>query len=224
MPTSRRTVLKRLGAAASSRPGLRSSARRRPRRPPRPGTRSSSTRSPAPTTRGSPPRSTWPAAAPRAARSASLRATTPSARPGRPSRDCASSARTSGGRTRRSRTPTAPSRSATSRSTAAPARSSWLVGHRDDLQRRRSRASRFKSSNGNDAVLPPPLQRGDVLRHASATTLSFYGFKHVVGTARRRLRDDAQHRSRATWTCVGVKGTQFSLRGSDNFLWVERRR
>lgn len=50
-------------------------------------------------------------------------------------------------------------------------------------------------------------------------TLSFYGFKYVLGKP-----GDAFSMTLVTlkgsWTCVAVQDTQFSLRGSDNFLWV----
>lgn len=50
-------------------------------------------------------------------------------------------------------------------------------------------------------------------------TLSFYGFKHVLGTPADGFAMTLCT-LKGSWTCVAVQDTQFTLRGSDNFLWV----
>ena len=75
----------------------------------------------------------------------------------------------------------------------------------------------FKSSNGATQFYHHPYSAGT----AYATRLhelSFYGFKHVLGMPGNAYAMTLNTLS-GTWTCVGVKGSQFSLRGSDNFLW-----
>ncbi len=93
---------------------------------------------------------------------------------------------------------------------------SWLVGTGTTYDVTISGIT-FASSNNSTQFYHHPYSAGT----AYATRLhelSFYGFKHVVG-----LPGDAfamtLNTFSGTWTCVGVKGTQFSLRGSDNFLW-----
>jgi hypothetical protein len=75
----------------------------------------------------------------------------------------------------------------------------------------------FKSSNGVTQFFHHPYSAGT--SYASTfDTLAFYGFKHVFG-----LPSDPFSMTlctfRGSWTCVAVQDTQFSLRGSDNFLW-----
>ena len=94
---------------------------------------------------------------------------------------------------------------------------SWLVGTETTYNVMVAGIT-FKSSQRGDAVLPPPVQR----RTSYATTLdtlSFYGFKHVLGTPADPFSPTLVT-TKGSWTCVAVKDTQFSLRGSDNFLWV----
>ena len=75
----------------------------------------------------------------------------------------------------------------------------------------------FKSSNAVTQFYHHPISAGT--SYASTfDTLTFYGFKHVFG-----LPSDPFAMTLCTfsgsWTCVAVQDTQFSLRGSDNFLW-----
>jgi hypothetical protein len=93
---------------------------------------------------------------------------------------------------------------------------SWLVGTSTTYDVTIAGIT-FKSSNGATQFYHHPYSAGT----AYATRLhelSFYGFKHVVGMPGNAYAMTLNTFS-GTWTCVGVKGTQFSLRGSDNFLW-----
>ena len=94
--------------------------------------------------------------------------------------------------------------------------SSWLVGTATTYDVTIAGIT-FKSSNGATQFYHHPYSAGT----AYATRLhelSFYGFKHVVGMPGNAYAMTLNTFS-GTWTCVGVRGTQFSLRGSDNFLW-----
>lgn len=75
----------------------------------------------------------------------------------------------------------------------------------------------FKSSNGSTQFYHHPYSAGTCYA-GTFDTLTFYGFKHVFG-----LPTDGFSMTLCTfsgsWTCVAVQDTQFTLRGSDNFLW-----
>jgi hypothetical protein len=93
---------------------------------------------------------------------------------------------------------------------------SWLVGTETTYDVTISGLT-FTSTNNKTQFYHHPYSAGT----AYATRLhelSFYGFKHVVGMPGNAFAMTLNTFS-GTWTCVGVMGTQFSLRGSDNFLW-----
>jgi hypothetical protein len=96
--------------------------------------------------------------------------------------------------------------------------SSWLVGTATTYDVMVAGIC-FKSSNGATQFYHHPYSAGTSYA-TRLHELSFYGFKHVVG-----LPGDAfamtLNTFSGTWTCVGVRGTQFSVRGSDNFLWKQ---
>lgn len=75
----------------------------------------------------------------------------------------------------------------------------------------------FKSANAATQFYHHPYSSGTCYA-GTFDTLTFYGFKHVFG-----LPSDPFSMTlctfRGSWTCVAVQDTQFSLRGSDNFLW-----
>lgn len=54
---------------------------------------------------------------------------------------------------------------------------------------------------------------------ATFDTLSFHGFKHVLGSSRDAF-SMTQVTTKGSWNCVGAHDTQFTLGGSDNILWV----
>jgi len=95
--------------------------------------------------------------------------------------------------------------------------SSWLVGTGTTYNVMVAGIT-FKSSNGVTQFYHHPYSAGTSYA-TTLDTLSFYGFKHVLG-----LPSDPFSMTLVTtkgsWTCVAVQDTQFSLRGSDNFLWV----
>jgi hypothetical protein len=95
--------------------------------------------------------------------------------------------------------------------------SSWLVGTETTYNVTIAGIT-FKSSNGVTQFYHHPYSAGTSYA-TTLDTLSFYGFKHVLG-----MPSDAFSMTLVTtkgsWTCVAVQDTQFSLRGSDNFLWV----
>lgn len=74
----------------------------------------------------------------------------------------------------------------------------------------------FKSGNGS-SFYQHSFNAGTSYA-TTLDTLTFYGFKHVLG-----MPTDPFSMTLVTlkgsWTCVAVQDTQFSLRGSDNFLW-----
>jgi len=93
---------------------------------------------------------------------------------------------------------------------------SWLVGTSTTYNVTVAGIA-FKSSNAQTQFYHHPYSAGT--SYASMfDTLTFYGFKHVFG-----LPSDPFSMTlctfRGSWTCVAVQDTQFSLRGSDNFLW-----
>ncbi|HET8768107.1 MAG TPA: hypothetical protein VFM86_12360, partial [Pedococcus sp.] len=94
---------------------------------------------------------------------------------------------------------------------------SWLVGTETTYNVMVAGIT-FKSSNGVTQFYHHPYSAGTSYA-TTLDTLSFYGLKHVLG-----LPSDPFSMTLVTtkgsWTCVGVQDTQFSLRGSDNFLWV----
>ena len=139
----------------------------------------------------------------RAVRSGSLPAATPSARPAPPSPACASSARTSAGRTPRSPTPPARSRSATSPSTAATAPSpGWSAPRRPTTSW--SPGSPSSPPNAVTQFYHHPYSAGTSYA-TTLDTLSFYGFKHVLGTPADPFSMTLVT-TKGSWTCVGRPG------------------
>ena len=76
----------------------------------------------------------------------------------------------------------------------------------------------FKSSNAVTQFYHHPYSAGTSYA-TTLDTLTFYGFKHVLGTPADPF-SMTLCTLKGSWTCVAVQDTQFSLRGSDNFLWV----
>ena len=96
--------------------------------------------------------------------------------------------------------------------------SSWLVGTATTYDVMVAGIT-FKSANGATQFYHHPYSAGTSYA-TRLHELSFFGFKHVVGMPGNAFAMTLNTFS-GTWTCVGVKGTQFSLRGSDNFLWKQ---
>jgi hypothetical protein len=94
---------------------------------------------------------------------------------------------------------------------------SWLVGTETTYNVMVAGIT-FKSSNGVTQFYHHPFSAGTSYA-TTLDTLSFYGFKHVLGTPADPFSMTLVT-TRGSWTCVAVQDTQFSLRGSDNFLWV----
>lgn len=94
---------------------------------------------------------------------------------------------------------------------------SWLVGTETTYNVMVAGIT-FKSSNGVTQFYHHPYSAGTSYA-TTLDTLSFYGFKHVLGTPADPFSMTLVT-TRGSWTCVAVQDTQFSLRGSDNFLWV----
>jgi hypothetical protein len=94
---------------------------------------------------------------------------------------------------------------------------SWLVGTSTTYNVMVTGIT-FKSSNGVSQFYHHPYSAGTSYA-TTLDTLSFYGFKHVLGTPADPFSMTLVT-TRGSWTCVAVQDTQFSLRGSDNFLWV----
>lgn len=94
---------------------------------------------------------------------------------------------------------------------------SWLVGTATTYNVMVAGIT-FKSSNGVTQFYHHPFSAGTSYA-TTLDTLSFYGFKHVLGTPADPFSMTLVT-TRGSWTCVAVQDTQFSLRGSDNFLWV----
>jgi len=95
--------------------------------------------------------------------------------------------------------------------------SSWLVGTATTYNVMVSGIT-FKSSNAVTQFYHHPFSAGTSYA-TTLDTLSFYGFKHVLGTPADPFSMTLVT-TKGSWTCVAVQDTQFSLRGSDNFLWV----
>lgn len=95
---------------------------------------------------------------------------------------------------------------------------SWLVGTATTYNVEVSGIC-FKSSNGNTQFYHHPYTAGTAYA-GHFESLTFYGFKHVMGMPRNAMSMTLCSLS-GVWTCVAVLGTQFSLRGSDNYLWVD---
>jgi hypothetical protein len=95
--------------------------------------------------------------------------------------------------------------------------SSWLVGTATTYNVMVAGIT-FKSSNAVTQFYHHPYSAGTSYA-TTLETLSFYGFKHVLGTPADPFSMTLVT-TRGSWTCVAVQDTQFSLRGSDNFLWV----
>ena len=94
---------------------------------------------------------------------------------------------------------------------------SWLVGTETTYNVMVAGIT-FKSSNAVTQFYHHPYSAGTSYA-TTLDTLSFYGFKHVLGTPADPFSMTLVT-IKGSWTCVGVQDTQFSLRGSDNFLWV----
>lgn len=94
---------------------------------------------------------------------------------------------------------------------------SWLVGTETTYNVMVAGIT-FKSSNAVTQFYHHPYSGGTSYA-TTLDTLSFYGFKHVLGTPADPFSMTLVS-IKGSWTCVGVQDTQFSLRGSDNFLWV----
>lgn len=94
---------------------------------------------------------------------------------------------------------------------------SWLVGTATTYNVAVAGIS-FKSSNGTTQFYHHPYSAGTSYA-TTLDTLSFYGFKHVLGMPKDAFSATLVT-TKGSWTCVAVLDTQFSIRGSDNFLWV----
>ena len=95
--------------------------------------------------------------------------------------------------------------------------SSWLVGTATTYNVVVAGIT-FKSSNAVTQFYHHPYSAGTSYA-TTLDTLTFYGFKHVLGTPADPFSMTLVT-TKGSWTCVAVQDTQFSLRGSDNFLWV----
>lgn len=95
---------------------------------------------------------------------------------------------------------------------------SWLVGSATTYNVEVSGIC-FKSGNGSTQFYHHPYSAGTAYA-AHFDSLTFYGFKHVFGQPGNAMAMTLCSLS-GVWTCVAVKGTQFSIRGSDNYLWVD---
>ena len=94
---------------------------------------------------------------------------------------------------------------------------SWLVGTQTTYNVMVAGIT-FKSSNAVTQFYHHPYSAGTSYA-TTLDTLSFYGFKHVLGTPADPFSMTLVT-TKGSWTCVAVQDTQFSLRGSDSFLWV----
>jgi hypothetical protein len=95
---------------------------------------------------------------------------------------------------------------------------SWLVGTSTTYDVEVSGIC-FRSGNGATQFYHHPFSAGTAYA-THLDSLTFHGFKHVLGMPGAAFAMTLASLS-GVWTCVGVRGTQFSLRGSDNFLWVD---
>src|SRR5918993_18359 len=95
---------------------------------------------------------------------------------------------------------------------------SWLVGTATTYDVEVSGIC-FCSSNGSTQFYHHPYSAGTAYA-THLDSLTFYGFKHVLGMPGAAFAMTLASLS-GVWTCVGVRGTQFSVRGSDNYLWVD---
>ena len=95
---------------------------------------------------------------------------------------------------------------------------SWLVGTATTYDVEVSGIC-FRSSNGNTQFYHHPYSAGTAYA-THLDSLTFFGFKHVLGMPGAAFAMTLASLS-GVWTCVGVRGTQFSVRGSDNYLWVD---
>ena len=93
--------------------------------------------------------------------------------------------------------------------------SSWLVGTATTYDVTISGIC-FKSSNGATQFYHHPYSAGTSYA-TRLETLTFLGFKHVLGTPSDPFSATLNTWA-GDWTLVGVQDTQFSLRGSDNWL------
>ena len=93
--------------------------------------------------------------------------------------------------------------------------SSWLVGTATTYDVTISGIC-FKSSNGVTQFYHHPFSAGTSYA-TRLDTLTFLGFKHVLGTPADPFSATLNTWA-GDWTLVGVQDTQFSLRGSDNWL------
>jgi len=93
--------------------------------------------------------------------------------------------------------------------------SSWLVGTATTYDVTVAGIC-FKSSNGVTQFYHHPLSAGTSYA-TRLDTLTFLGFKHVLGTPADPFAATLNTWA-GDWTLVGVQDTQFSLRGSDNWF------
>lgn len=77
----------------------------------------------------------------------------------------------------------------------------------------------FESSNGNTQWWHQPLSGGNGLYACNFHNLTFFGFKHVIGMPTNAAAF-TQVVTSGHWQCISPFDTQFSLRGSDNQLWM----
>lgn len=93
--------------------------------------------------------------------------------------------------------------------------SSWLVG-KETTYNVVVAGICFKSGNGVTQFYHHPFSAGTSYA-TRLDTLTFYGFKHVLGTPADPF-SMTLNKWAGEWTLVAVQDTQFSLRGSDNWL------
>lgn len=76
----------------------------------------------------------------------------------------------------------------------------------------------FTSTNAATQFYHHPSTAGTCYA-ATFDTLSFHGFRHVLGTPAEPF-SMTQVTTKGSWRCTGARDTQFTLRGCDNTLWV----
>lgn len=94
---------------------------------------------------------------------------------------------------------------------------SWLVGTATTYNVMVAGIT-FTSTNAATQFYHHPSSAGTCYG-ATLDTLSFHGFKHVLGTPVEPF-SMTQVTTKGSWRCMGARDTQFTLRGCDNTLWV----